>query len=83
MLNFSMIRQEHSELKAEVLGEAGMGTNGSVHRVVKRLTHLRALDLRNCTEITDAGVAHLKGLTQLQSLALWGAQRSQTPALHT
>ena len=33
--------------------------------VLKGLTQLRSLDLRECLEITDAGIAHLKGLTHL------------------
>jgi serine/threonine protein kinase len=44
-------------------------TDTSLDRVIKGLTNLRKLNLQN-TGISDAGLAHLKGLTQLNDLAL-------------
>ena len=41
----------------------------SAQEARKGMLHLRTLDLAGKT-ITDAGIAHLKGLTQLESLNL-------------
>ena len=41
---------------------------------VNRLTQLQSLDLRICKKITDAGLEHLRGLTQLRNLNLSSTQ---------
>ena len=40
--------------------------------LVRKFPSLRSVDLSNCTQITDAGLAHLRGLTSLENLNLHG-----------
>ena len=39
---------------------------------LKDTVQLELLDLSDCNQISDAGLAHLKGLTKLRNLSLWG-----------
>ena len=65
-----MIPHADSEINVRVLHLMKKRARGSVDRPVKRLTQLRSLNLEG-KAITDSGIAHLKGLTQLQSLNCW------------
>ena len=49
---------------------------------VKGLAKLETLDLQNCRQITDAGLLHLKGLTNLTSLVLAGTRVTDTGMVH-
>jgi hypothetical protein len=42
--------------------------------LLKGLAGLRALDLSACHEVTDAGIAHLRELTSLRKLTIYGSQ---------
>ena len=45
---------------------------------IKGLTTLERLDLNACTQITDAGLVHLKELINLQHLGLYKTQVNDT-----
>ena len=49
---------------------------------VKGLAKLETLSLRDCRNITDAGLVHLKGLTGLQTLGLGGTKITDAGLVH-
>ena len=62
----------------ELLGAPGSGGVDTDGRYSSGRTKLKHLDLFS-TEITDAGLMHLKGLTNLESLDLTGTQVTDAP----
>ena len=46
------------------------------------MTNLETLGLSGCEQITDAGLVHLKGLTNLQSLFLMKTQITDAGLVH-
>lgn len=63
------------------LVEVGI-TDRGVAQIVRDLPKLRLLDLRNCAQVTNAGIEHLRGLAGLRVLRLGGHQiNDQTLAI--
>ncbi len=50
-------------------------TDTGLKKLSQNLTHLTSLNLKNCQQITDQGLTHLKNLTSLQSLNLSGCKK--------
>jgi hypothetical protein len=50
--------------------------------LLKPLTGITAVRLTGCTQVTDAGLVHLLGLTKLQALAIDGTQVTDAGLVH-
>jgi Leucine Rich repeat len=70
-----------SEVKS-VSFPAGANVSEDIFENVQVFTELETLDLVFCKEVTDAGLEHLKGLTQLQRLVLHRTQVTDTGLEH-
>lgn len=57
------------------IGDEGLAPLGQLPR-------LEDLDLSECSQLTDAGFAHLSGLTQLRKLNVWRVQVSDAGVQH-
>jgi len=57
------------------MGNAGLAEIGELRR-------LRELDLSHCDKVTDEGLLHLAGLTELRRLSLYGLHKVTTPGFN-
>ncbi len=60
----------------------GAGIGNAELEPIKSLTRLKELDLRGDSKVTDAGMAHLNGLTGLEILRLGGTQVTDAGMVH-